>query len=223
MKITAPSCKSSFLGVSRGTRCFGRWGAVAALAGAWFLAVAGLFGPYPARATVILNTFNGTGFGFDYGSFTGNITNISDYVQIGNATEQGGAGTSGTWNLSSYYPSGQISVEVRLLSSNAADNFNIILFSSPTDYHGYQLSTALLNTVTFTTLTFNLNAPTFTSGTMNWASITEYQIQGDYSTTDNFSMQFKNLQVVPEPAAWALVGAGLSMMTIFRRRHPRRT
>ena len=173
----------------------------------------------PARAAVMLNDFQNTGFEFDYGSFTGNITVNPTYISISNATEQGGAGTNGSWDLSTYYPSGQVRIQARLISGNLADNFNVILATNPgTDYHLYQFSTASLNTSTFTTLTFNLNAPTFSSGTMDWANITQYQLQGDYSTTDNFSIEFRNLEVVPEPTTWALLAGSLTFLVIARRR-----
>ncbi len=172
-----------------------------------------------ARAAVMINDFQNTGFGFDYGSFTGNITNNPTYIAIANATESGGAGTNAVFDLSSYYPSGQVQIEARLVSGNLANNFNVILATtSGTDYNLYQFSTAGLNTSTFTVLTTDLDAPTSSTGTMNWASITQYQLQGDYSTTNNFSLEFRNLEVVPEPATWVLLAGGLGVLAVLRRR-----
>ncbi|GAB4171537.1 MAG: hypothetical protein Fur0032_10810 [Terrimicrobiaceae bacterium] len=174
---------------------------------------------HQARAAVIINDFQNTGFAFDYGSFTGNITTSATHISIVNATEQGGAGTNANFDLSSYYPSGQVSIEARLVSGNLANHFNIILATTAgTDYSLYQFSTAGLNTSTFTTVTVNLNAPLQSVGTMNWANITQYQLQGDYSTTDNFSLEFRNLEVVPEPATWVLLAGGLGVLAVLRRR-----
>lgn len=172
-----------------------------------------------AQAVIMLNDFQGTGFGFDYGSWTGNITTNPTHVSVTGATEQGGAGTSSlALDLSSYLASGQVSIEARLIAGNAADNFNVILFTTGSDLSGYQFSTSGLNTSTFTTLTINLSAPSFTSGSINWSNITMYQVQGDYSSTDTLSLEFRNLQIIPEPSVWALLGAGLGVAVILRRR-----
>ncbi len=185
-------------------------------AAAILAAVSALSAPQ-ASAQVILNSFQGTGFVFAYGSFSGNITTSPTHLSITNATEQGGAGTDSEFNLLAYYPSGQLSIEARLASGNLADHFNVILAAN-TNTSLYQFSTAGLNTSTFTTLTVNLNAPTSTSGTMDWANITQYQVQGDYSTTNNFGVEFRNLEVVPEPTTWALVSGGLGLLMVLRRR-----
>ena len=183
------------------------------------LAISGVLFLKAANAQIMLNDFQNSGFDFAYDSFTGNITQNPTFISI-NATEQGGAGSTVSLDLSSYYPSGQIQIEARLIAGNAADNFNVILFTTPDPggiKSGYQFSTASLNTSTFTTLTANLNAPTFFSGTMDWSSIVQYQLQGDYSTTDNFRIEFRNLQVVPEPAAVVIALLGLGGLVVARR------
>lgn len=172
-----------------------------------------------ASGTVMLRDFQGTGFDFEYGSFSGNVSTNPTYVSVVNATESGGAGVNLTpLNLSSYVSSGYLSIEVRLGSGNLANNFNVNLFTDSSNYVGFQFSTSSLNTSTFTTLTLNLNTPTFTVGTIDWTNITQFQIQGDYSSTDNFSLDFRNLEVIPEPNSLILLSLGLAWLVLLRAR-----
>lgn len=178
---------------------------------------------HQAGATIMLSDFQGTGFDFEYGSWSGQISTNPTHVTVtGTATESGGAGVnlSTALDLSSYSSSGYIQIEVRLISGNLANNFNVNLFTDGSNYNGYQFSTAGLNTSTFTTLTLNLNSPTFTVGTIDWTNITQFQIQGDFSSTDLLKLEFRNVQVVPEPSTWTLlaIGAGALVVVMACRR-----
>lgn len=177
-----------------------------------------------ATGQVVLNGFQNTGFDFDYGSFAGGITQNPTFVSIVATTDEGGAGSGVAADLSSFAASGQVQIEARLGSGHAATHFNIILASTPgVDFNLYQFPTSGLNSISFTTLTANFNAPLVTSGTVNWSAITQFQIQGGYNSGAAFSVDFANLQAIPEPSSSAFLVGGLVLLTgLTRRKHLRK-
>jgi hypothetical protein len=172
-----------------------------------------------AHATLVIESFQGTGFGYEYLSWVGQTTVNPAFVQVaGSATEQGGAGSIiGPLNLQPYVSvNANIQVDARLVTGNQADNFNIILQSSASDLVGYQFSASLLDLLNFTTVSLPLTSPSFSSGTIDWTAVNGFQIQGDFNGNEPFAMQFANLQV-PEPSTALLIAIGFALLAARRR------
>jgi hypothetical protein len=158
---------------------------------------------------------------WDYGTWSGNTWNSWGLGVTGNATVSGGATfTPVTLNLSSY---GQVQIEAQALAGNAATGFNVNFFTDGSNYNVYRFNIAAAP-AGWTTVTVDFSSPLEVYGAINWGSITSYELQGTFAGTDSMQMQFRNLQVqaVPEPATWALMGiAGTGLMVVRRIRSRR--
>ncbi|MCS6771943.1 MAG: PEP-CTERM sorting domain-containing protein [Kiritimatiellae bacterium] len=176
------------------------------------------------RAThIILSDFDNVGFQWAYGSWnplSGVETLFPTYVRIaGPATESGGAGVTlsspVTFDPSQY----EVRVSARIAPGNAASGFNVIIQTSPTDLWGYYFPATLFNSSTFTTSSIPLNSPTFTNGNPDFLNVglNEFQVQGDFSSSDRFAFEFEDLRLVPEPGTLLLLSAGAVILGLIRR------
>lgn len=170
-----------------------------------------------ARADIILSTFDSSGFQWSYGSWnplTSVETQTPTYLSIaGAATESGGAGISFAQPVSFDPTQYLVSVTARIGSGNVASGFNVILQTSPTDSWGYYFPAASFNPSTFTTVSIAVTNPTFVNGSPNFSGsgMTDWQIQGDFSSTDALRFDFEDarLSLVPEPSTLALLALGV--------------
>lgn len=173
---------------------------------------------------IILSTFDNVGFQWGYGSWNplSNVeTLFPTYVQIaGPATESGGAGvtlsSAVTFDPTQYF----LVVSARIAPGNAASGFNVILQTSPSDLWGYYFDASLFNSSTFTTVSVPVVSYTFANGTPDFLNVgmNEWQVQGDFSTTDSFAFEFEDLRLVPEPGTIGLLALGAVAALIRARR-----
>jgi hypothetical protein len=120
-----------------------------------------------------------------------------------------------------------ITLDVTSLAGNSKTAFNVNFFSGADTSHGTTLSYNLASpSASLATLSVNMSAGVIAYGSTalaDWTNITQYQIQGaDWGTPTAFAMQFTNLQAVPEPATWALMGIAGTGLLVVRRIRSRR-
>jgi hypothetical protein len=168
-----------------------------------------------------LNVWNSSGLGV---GISGNNT----------ATSSGGwsfttDGTGGTFNLNlSAFNAIQISAK-GLSPSVTADvtAFNVNFFSgNATNDKGTTLSFSIASpTADWATVSAAFSTGSIAYGCtsqVDWANVTSYQIQGNYAAPAAFGMQYTDLQAVPEPATWALMGIAGGVLLAVRRSRNRR-
>lgn len=170
--------------------------------------------PTPSRADVIYSFQDNSTFDYTYGTWNGgNVLPGPTFLSIGNGTarDNGGGGVTLALDPSPFAASGQLQIEAKLLAGNAADEFNVNLFSAiDGNYNVYRFSTAGLNDATFTQLSLSLASPFETHGTIDWTNITKFELQGTYGSNAAFALGVRNLEVVttPEPGTWPIVLLG---------------
>lgn len=169
-----------------------------------------------ARADIVLSIFDNLGFDYGYSSWTpltNAITLNPTYVSVGGtATETGGAGVNLAAPVTFDTNTHLLRVSARIGPGNLASGFNVILQTSPSDLWGYYFPATLFNTSTFTPAYIAVTNYTFVSGSPDFATngMIGWQIQGDFSSTDDFRFDFDDARlVVPEPGTLALLAIGI--------------
>jgi len=168
---------------------------------------------------LVINDFQDSGFEFDYGSWTGNLTIGPDFLTV-NATESGGGGANSFQSASSLSlspgPTYFIEIDVRKVSGNLADAFNVILEDGDGTMAGWKFDLSTVDEIEFHTLNKTLTPDFFNppskgtaDGVFDQSSIVGWQVQGDFSSEDTLALQFKNLVIIPEPSSLALLATGI--------------
>lgn len=179
-----------------------------------------------AQASQTLSDFNNTGFDLSYGTWiplNPVQTLHATYVDICNAaTSNGGAGL----DVLQLDISGNTDVvmEARLDPGNLAATVNLVFWDADGTAAKYTFNTSSLNTVSFTSLqvpfsSFSSAVAGSTAG-LDLAHITKWDIEGDQVGSEQFSMQFDRVYVVPEPGVFpaiALFATG-GMLLVKRRK-----
>jgi hypothetical protein len=179
--------------------------------------------PSTSSAQLVIKDFQGFGpvhsFDFDYLSWTGQITNTATGIEVGGtpstADTFGGAGGGVTFDLTGYT---DLAVSAKLLPGNAATAFNVVLQSAPGVSSVYQFSTTGLSSG-YQSVSVSLASPfLINGGGANLATITEYQIQGNFEGPVALGLGFATVTAVPEPTTWALLLGGAAFLTLLHRR-----
>jgi len=154
-----------------------------------------LFGMSHARAASVAYDFNGTGFDFAFGSWSGWITTGPPAVPSGGlATESGGAGflpiPGGPLDLTGAH----VTLTAQLIAANAADNLQILLIDPSDNSAVYQFPLSSFNTSAMTNVT--LSAPSFTNGPVALSQIRRLQVQGDFSSGDRLNLSIDRILAI---------------------------
>lgn len=182
--------------------------------------------PAPA-ATVVISDFNNTGF--DVYSGTGwpaGAVNGAQFLTIGSPAITPGSATFSDFinaPLPDLTGTTQLTLDLRLVSGNQADQFNVALGTLGGANWVWDFGPGVLNTSTFTTLVFEYANPTFSQGTLDLANPLFISFGTNYSGIGNvnFAMQFDNFiatDAIPEPASSALIMAAGVALVAWRRR-----
>ena len=177
------------------------------------------YGSWVVPPNVGSNVWNSWGLGVD-----GTATTAGGLV----FTTNGANGTL-SLNLSTF---NAIQIDAKALAGNTVTAFNVVLYSSHVAGHPELTAGTVLklNLASVTdpgstqTVLFSTGIQASDAGSLaNLSAINEYQIQGDnWGTPTAFAMQYTNLEAVPEPATWALMGiAGTGVMVVRRIRSRR--
>ena len=188
----------------------------------------------PVKGDIIIHEFENAEFAFEYGSWLGNVVLGPTYVTIGSpATASGGAGMNGL--LLDVSEGIKLEVRVRPYTGNEVDQFNFILKDSDGTEVGWQfhLNEIALEPEEFSVLTVSLISPHFINstgmnGSFNPDSVTSWQLQGDFSSSEPLRLQFDKLTiientifeaVIPEPSTLAFLIFGIGSLVIFSIYH----
>jgi len=190
-----------------------------------------MIGRPDALGDILLHDFDNAGFGFEYGSWISSVTPAPTYVTVGSpAGEDGGAGFEDL--LLDTSDGIQIQVKVRPLVGNTADRFNFILKDSDGTEIGWHFELKELNEdpPEFTVLTTSLVTPHFINSTginslFDYTSVTNWQLQGDFSSNEPLRLQFDHLviiengnyEVIPEPLSISFLIVGLGSLLGWER------
>ncbi|HAM70808.1 MAG TPA: hypothetical protein DCM86_04110 [Verrucomicrobiales bacterium] len=188
-----------------------KWGAI------FGCAAAAALSPATARASLTLTDWNNTGFDLSYGSWiplNTCLTTTPGYAEIsGAATSNGGAGFDVIQlDLTGYT---DMVLDARAVAGNQAPTLNVVFWDLDGTEARYTFSTGLLNTSTFTSLqasfaSFSLDIAGSTPG-LDLAHITEWDVEGNQVGTEQFSIQFDQAYVVPEPGVRPMLGIGAAL------------
>lgn len=189
--------------------------------------------------TVTANTLTLGGIGT-----TGNFTAASATAKVDGALTKSGAGTLALVGTSTYTGATTVTAGTLLLSSTATiasstigfgvtDSSNGLLTAENVAFSFNGVLSLNINAVTQGTANWTLiNGSAFGAGDLNLSSITS-DIAGLTFTNDGFGVwtgtdtnsrtwtfqeDLGTLSVIPEPATWALLAAGLTVTMVLRRR-----
>jgi len=190
-------------------------------------------------ADTVSHGFNGTGFvndpvftGYDFDSWTGNITSGATFVEIaGSATEIGGAGIIyGVGALKDFSGMAGVELTAQLGAGNVADNFQVSLIDLSGVQAVYRFAASDFDAGNMTASfqsTFDTFDPQGFGRDVDRTQIWGLQFSGDFTppaSTDAVHVLVDNIAVtaVPEASSYAMFGLGLlGVMAARRLRRPR--
>jgi len=180
----------------------------------------------PTSAAVIISDLNNVSPDFQYNSFPGNTSVQPTFFRVSTPANQfGGSGfnLASPLNISTQTT---LAVSGQIGTGNLNVSFNVLLQDSDGTQFGYSFPMSSFNASGFTSAYVELGSPSFSlsAGSMaglNLASITQFQLQGNFSGSETvlFAFDFDSVAAVPEPTSLALLAT--STVLLRRRRSHR--
>ncbi|MDG4556634.1 MAG: DUF11 domain-containing protein, partial [Candidatus Contendobacter sp.] len=162
-----------------------------------FILLGLLLGTNPARADTILSDFDGTNFGFAFGSWTGQTTPGPTFVTIGGlATEQGGAGNF-PFAATNFTGMG-VAMTAQLGAGNLASEFQVHLIDGADNRAVFVFPATSFTNTSFATVF--VPAPTFNigPGPVDLTKIVRFLVMGDFSSDDRLEIKIDRIFVTTQ-------------------------